>query len=141
MWLSARAACPKCYVRWHMQCIHSAHDGKVHAGPFIKLGPLRNVGAGVAERAGCLSGAGLVVILSVALTIYGAAAFQVDQVPMGVKTLSGRELQKDPLQVTYPPLQDPQQSSTFPPSVWCISFLFMRSSSSSAGSHEAGKAS
>lgn len=76
--------------------------GLVHGflvtGPFIKLGPLRNVGAGVAERAGCLSGAGLVVILSVALTIYGAAAFQVDQVPMGVKTLSGRELQKDPLQ-------------------------------------------
>ena len=69
------------------------------AGPFIKLGPLRNVGGGVAERAGCLSAAGLVVILTVALTIYGAAAFQVDQVPMGVKTLSGRELQKDPLQV------------------------------------------
>ena len=113
----------------------------MYAGPFIKLGPLRNVGQGVAERAGCLSGAGLVVILSVALTIYGAAAFQVDQVPMGVKTLSGRELQKDPLQVTHPPLQDPQQSDTFPPSVWCSSFLFMRSSSSSAGSHEAGKAS
>ena len=70
-----------------------------HAGPFIKLGPLRNVGQGVAERAGCLSGAGLVVILTVCLTIYGAAAFQVDQVPMGVKTLSGRELQKDSLQV------------------------------------------
>ena len=57
------------------------------------------MGQGVAERAGCLSAAGLVVILTVALTIYGAAAFQVDQVPMGVKTLSGRELQKDPLQV------------------------------------------
>ena len=55
----------------------------------------------MAERAGCLSAAGLVVILTVALTIYGAAAFQVDQVPMGVKTLSGRELQKDPLQVCH----------------------------------------
>ena len=110
VWLSAQAACPKCYVKWHIWCIHSAHAYRVHAGPFIKLGPLRNVGEGVAERAGCLSGAGLVVILSVALTIYGVAAFQVDQVPMGVKTLSGRELQKDPLQVTHPPLQKLQRS-------------------------------
>lgn len=86
------------------------------AGPFIKLGPLRNVGQGVAERAGCLSAAGLVVILTVALTLYGATAFQVDQVPMGVKTLSGRELQKDSLQVCvlspssrpcHPPAGDP----------------------------------
>ena len=27
----------------------------MHAGPFIKLGPLLNVGKDVAERAGCLS--------------------------------------------------------------------------------------
>ena len=54
---------------------------------------------GVAERSGCLSAAGLVVILSVALTIYGAAAFQGDGNALGVKTLSGRELAKDPLQV------------------------------------------
>lgn len=40
------------------------------------------------------------VILTVALTLYGATAFQVDQVPMGVKTLSGRELQKDSLQAS-----------------------------------------
>merc|ERR1719463_777513 len=33
-------------------------------GPFIKLGPLRSV-QGVAEIAGCLSAAGLVVILAV----------------------------------------------------------------------------
>jgi hypothetical protein len=73
------------------------------AGPFIKLGPLRNI-PGVAERAGCLSGAGLVVILTVALTIYGASAFQNDSGAIGVKTLSGRELQRDPLQVCAPPL-------------------------------------
>ena len=70
------------------------------AGPFIKFGPLRNV-PGVAERSGCLSAAGLVVILSVALTIYGAAAFQGDGNALGVKTLSGRELAKDPLQVRF----------------------------------------
>lgn len=54
----------------------------------------------MAERAGCLSAAGLVVILTVALTIYGAAAFQGDAGAIGVKTLSGRELQRDPLQVS-----------------------------------------
>ena len=54
----------------------------------------------MAERAGCLSAAGLVVILTVALTIYGAAAFQAGETSLGVKTLSGRELQRDPLQVT-----------------------------------------
>ena len=75
-------------------------DTPCYAGPFIKLGPLRNVGEGVAERAGCLSAAGLVVILTVALTIYGAAAFQAGETSLGVKTLSGRELQRDPLQVT-----------------------------------------
>ncbi|KAK9907365.1 hypothetical protein WJX75_002256 [Coccomyxa subellipsoidea] len=71
--------------------------GLLVTGPFIKLGPLRNI-PGVAERAGCLSGAGLVVILTVALTIYGASAFQNDSGAIGVKTLSGRELQRDPLQ-------------------------------------------
>ena len=81
---------------------HVAKDDSLSwcAGPFIKLGPLRNVGEGVAERAGCLSAAGLVVILTVALTIYGAAAFQAGETSLGVKTLSGRELQRDPLQVT-----------------------------------------
>lgn len=85
---------------WHSHCSAGRFRwNAADAGPFIKLGPLRNVGSGVAERAGCLSGAGLVVILTVCLAMYGATAFQVDQVPMGVKTLSGRELQKDPLQV------------------------------------------
>merc|ERR1719327_370586 len=44
-------------------------------GPFIKLGPLRNVD-GTAEIAGCLAGAGLVIILASCLSIYGAATFQ-----------------------------------------------------------------
>lgn len=57
-------------------------------GPFIKLGPLRNVD-GVAEIAGILSAAGLVLILTACLTIYGAAKFQQDKSQVGVKTLSG----------------------------------------------------
>lgn len=65
------------------------------AGPFIKLGPLRNV-PGQAEIAGCLSGAGLVLILAVALSIYGSAMFQ-SKPAIGVKTLSGRSVQRDPL--------------------------------------------
>merc|ERR1712118_497189 len=44
-------------------------------GPFIKLGPLRNL-EGVAEISGCLSASGLVIILTVCLSIYGAAAFR-----------------------------------------------------------------
>ncbi|KAK9832476.1 hypothetical protein WJX81_000045 [Elliptochloris bilobata] len=66
-------------------------------GPFIKLGPLRNV-AETAEKAGCLSAAGLVVILALALTGYGATQFQQDAPTLGVKTLSGREVARDPLQ-------------------------------------------
>ena len=57
-------------------------------GPFIKLGPLRNVD-GVAEIAGSLSAAGLVLILTACLTIYGAAKFQQPKSEIGVKTLSG----------------------------------------------------
>ncbi len=44
-------------------------------GPFIKLGPLRNV-PGYAEVAGCLSAGALVAILTAALTLYGAVSFQ-----------------------------------------------------------------
>jgi photosystem I subunit XI len=66
-------------------------------GPFIKLGPLRSTDA--AELAGCLSGAGLVLILTACLSIYGATAFQRDDV-VGLKTLSGRAIAKDPLQST-----------------------------------------
>ena len=57
-------------------------------GPFIKLGPLRNVD-GVAEIAGTASAAGLVLILTACLTIYGAAKFQQPKSEIGVKTLSG----------------------------------------------------
>lgn len=64
-------------------------------GPFIKLGPLRSTDA--AELAGCLSGAGLVLILTACLSIYGATAFQTDPV-VGVKTLSGRDIARDPVQ-------------------------------------------
>ncbi|KAL6769669.1 PSAL1 [Auxenochlorella protothecoides x Auxenochlorella symbiontica] len=66
-------------------------------GPFIKLGPLRNI-PGVAEQAGSLSGAGLVLILAVCLSIYGKSTFQGDGPEVGVKTLSGRSISRDPLQ-------------------------------------------
>eukprot|EP00878_Enallax_costatus_P023586 GHUV01025088.1.p1 GENE.GHUV01025088.1~~GHUV01025088.1.p1 ORF type:complete len:167 (-),score=35.20 GHUV01025088.1:1321-1821(-) len=65
-------------------------------GPFIKLGPLRNVD-GAAEIAGCLSAAGLVLILALALSVYGSAMFQ-SEPKLGIKTLSGRSVQRDPLQ-------------------------------------------
>ena len=44
---------------------------------------------GVAEIAGSLSAAGLVLILTACLTIYGAAKFQQPKSEIGVKTLSG----------------------------------------------------
>merc|ERR1712193_56565 len=52
-------------------------------GPFIKLGPLRTV-EGSAEISGCVSAAGLVVILAIASSIYGATSFQRKEV-IGVK--------------------------------------------------------
>lgn len=42
-------------------------------GPFVKLGPLRN--SEVALLAGFMSTIGLVIILTLGLTIYGAATF------------------------------------------------------------------
>jgi len=69
------------------------------AGPFIKLGPLRDAPGNTPEVAGCLSGAGLVLILALGLTIYGIASFQSeDPDALGVKTLTGRTVTKDPLQ-------------------------------------------
>merc|ERR1712193_578604 len=59
-------------------------------GPFIKLGPLRALD-GTAEVAGCMSAAGLVIILAVCLSIYGAVSFQRREA-VGIKTLSGREV-------------------------------------------------
>lgn len=67
-------------------------------GPFIKLGPLRNAADGIPEIAGCLAGCLLVIILAGCLTIYGQASFQDDEPPLGVKTLSGRDVPRDPLQ-------------------------------------------
>ena len=43
-------------------------------GPFVKLGPLRN--SDVALLAGFLSTIGLILILTLGLTIYGAAMFK-----------------------------------------------------------------
>lgn len=43
-------------------------------GPFVKLGPLRN--SDVALFAGFLSTIGLIIILTLGLTIYGVAVFQ-----------------------------------------------------------------
>lgn len=43
-------------------------------GPFVKLGPLRN--SDTALFAGFLSTIGLIIILTLGLTIYGAAVFQ-----------------------------------------------------------------
>ena len=71
--------------------------GLLLTGPFIKLGPLRDV-PGVAEKAGCASAAGLVLILTATLAMYGAATFQNEGPSIGVKTLSGRSVAADPLQ-------------------------------------------
>ncbi len=60
-----------------------------------QLGPLRNVPE-VAEIAGSLSAAGLVLILALCLSIYGSAQFQ-STPTLGVKTLSGRSVARDPL--------------------------------------------
>ena len=46
---------------------------------------------------GVLSVAGLVIILTACLSIYGATAFQTPDV-VGVKTLSGRDIARDPVQ-------------------------------------------
>merc|ERR1712072_1246759 len=67
-------------------------------GPFIKLGPLRDV-EGTAEIAGSIAAAGLVIILAVCLSIYGAASFQRKET-IGVKTLSGRLIAPDELQTS-----------------------------------------
>merc|ERR1719463_616105 len=65
-------------------------------GPFIKLGPLRAVEGG-AEVAGCMSAAGLVLILAICMSIYGEVSFQREET-LGVKTLSGRMIAPHELQ-------------------------------------------
>eukprot|EP01025_Chloroclados_australasicus_P051521 TRINITY_DN59_c0_g1_i4.p1 TRINITY_DN59_c0_g1~~TRINITY_DN59_c0_g1_i4.p1 ORF type:complete len:195 (-),score=17.59 TRINITY_DN59_c0_g1_i4:169-753(-) len=71
--------------------------GFLVTGPFIKLGPFRSI-EGQAEIIGCVAGAGLVLILTACLAMYGTAKFQGESAKLGVKTLSGREIAKDPLQ-------------------------------------------
>ena len=57
-------------------------------GPFVKLGPLRN--SDIALFAGFLSTIGLILILTLGLTIYGAAAFKAEK---GISNANGNELQ------------------------------------------------
>ena len=70
--------------------------GFLLAGPFIKLGPLRNTAD--ADVAGCLAAAVLVLILTGCLSIYGSATFQGESAEMGTKTLTGRDNDPDMLQ-------------------------------------------
>eukprot|EP00246_Nothoceros_aenigmaticus_P009374 TRINITY_DN24849_c0_g1_i1.p1 TRINITY_DN24849_c0_g1~~TRINITY_DN24849_c0_g1_i1.p1 ORF type:complete len:256 (-),score=23.55 TRINITY_DN24849_c0_g1_i1:156-824(-) len=66
-------------------------------GPFVKSGPLRNTE--LAGLAGSLGAAGLVVILSLGLTIYGIAQFQEGQSSSAPSlTLTGRKKEADKLQ-------------------------------------------
>ncbi|QDZ22117.1 subunit XI of photosystem I reaction center [Chloropicon primus] len=71
-------------------------------GPFIKLGPLRGMEGNVPEVAGCLAGGGIVLILTLGLTIYGIASFQgedgrMSEEKLAPKTLTGRSISSDPL--------------------------------------------
>jgi photosystem I subunit 11 len=57
-------------------------------GPFVKLGPLRN--SDIALFAGFLSTIGLILILTLGLTIYGVAAFGQEKTP---STAAANDLQ------------------------------------------------
>ena len=71
--------------------------GFLLVGPFVKAGPLRN--SEVAGAAGSLGAAGLVVILSVCLTIYGVAQFKEGSPSVApALTLTGRKKEADKLQ-------------------------------------------
>ena len=56
-------------------------------GPFAKLGPLRNSDIGL--LAGFLSATGLLIILAIALLIYGLATFQKADSGEGLETKKG----------------------------------------------------
>lgn len=56
-------------------------------GPFVKLGPLRN--SEIALLSGFLSTIGLIVILTIGLTIYGVVAFNQEKTQL----VKGNELQ------------------------------------------------
>ena len=70
----------------------------VHAVCLRRGNPIKKVARNTeaAEVAGCLSGAGLMLILTACLTMYGAASFQGDEPPLGKKTLTGRSIISDP---------------------------------------------
>ncbi|KAL6132422.1 hypothetical protein ACLB2K_064665 [Fragaria x ananassa] len=71
--------------------------GYLLVGPFVKAGPLRNTE--VAGAAGSLAAAGLVVILSVCLTMYGIASFKEGEPSTAPSlTLTGRKKEPDQLQ-------------------------------------------
>ncbi|XP_021907147.1 photosystem I reaction center subunit XI, chloroplastic [Carica papaya] len=71
--------------------------GFLLVGPFVKAGPLRNTE--IAGPAGSLAAAGLVVILSVCLTMYGVASFNEGEPSTAPGlTLTGRKKEPDQLQ-------------------------------------------
>ncbi|KAH0928963.1 hypothetical protein HID58_014690 [Brassica napus] len=71
--------------------------GFLLVGPFVKAGPLRNTA--YAGSAGSLAAAGLVVILSMCLTIYGISSFKEGEPSIAPSlTLTGRKKQPDQLQ-------------------------------------------
>ncbi|CAH9074592.1 unnamed protein product [Cuscuta europaea] len=71
--------------------------GFLLVGPFVKTGPLRNTE--FAGAAGSLAAGGLVVILSICLTMYGMASFEEGEPPLAPSlTLTGRQKQPDQLQ-------------------------------------------
>nr|GEW77303.1 photosystem I reaction center subunit XI, chloroplastic [Tanacetum cinerariifolium] len=66
-------------------------------GPFVKAGPLRNTE--YAGAAGTLAAGGLVVILSICLTMYGIASFKEGEPSIAPSlTLTGRKKEPDQLQ-------------------------------------------
>eukprot|EP00244_Chara_vulgaris_P010427 TRINITY_DN47_c0_g1_i6.p1 TRINITY_DN47_c0_g1~~TRINITY_DN47_c0_g1_i6.p1 ORF type:complete len:233 (+),score=31.31 TRINITY_DN47_c0_g1_i6:350-1048(+) len=74
--------------------------GYLLVGPFVRLGPLRNTD--MALSAGSAAAAGLVVILSVCLSMYGIVTFPEGSSSGGLKTLTltGRAKEEDKLQTS-----------------------------------------
>ncbi|KAF8005671.1 hypothetical protein BT93_K0066 [Corymbia citriodora subsp. variegata] len=71
--------------------------GLLLVGPFVKAGPLRNTE--YAGAAGSLAAGGLVVILSICLTMYGIASFNEGEPSTAPSlTLTGRKKEPDQLQ-------------------------------------------
>lgn len=71
--------------------------GFLLVGPFVKTGPLRDTP--YASVAGSLAAAGLVVILSICLTMYGIASFNEGDPSIAPSlTLTGRKKEPDQLQ-------------------------------------------